>query len=84
MRIIVARKKMGLWIPILAALVIAVPGYIMSWYFWAYPRVVEERQTQDARPTVVGRRSASWLEGAQGAGRKVSGKNDPNYQAPMM
>lgn len=37
MRIIVDRKRLGVWIGILGSLIIAVPGYVLSWYFWVYP-----------------------------------------------
>ena len=40
MRIIVGRKRLGIAIGILAGLAIAVPGWVMGWYFWTYPRAV--------------------------------------------
>lgn len=36
MRIIIGRKKVGLW----SAIVLGVLGYALSGYFWAYPRAV--------------------------------------------
>lgn len=37
MRIIVDRKRLTIWLGIIASLAIAIPGYVMSWYFWKYP-----------------------------------------------
>lgn len=36
MRIIVGAKKIGFWVTV----VIAIFGYALSWYFWAYPRQI--------------------------------------------
>ncbi|MEA3008860.1 MAG: hypothetical protein QOJ91_552, partial [Sphingomonadales bacterium] len=42
MRIIAGRKKLGIWISLLAGVALALPGYVMSWYFWQYPRPAAE------------------------------------------
>jgi hypothetical protein len=50
MRIIVSRKKLGLWLSIIAGVLIAIPGYIMGWYFWRYPIPTEPVKVEIVQP----------------------------------
>ncbi len=38
MEIILGRKKLGVWVGIMWGAIIAIPGYVLGWYFWQYPK----------------------------------------------
>lgn len=50
MRIINERKRLGIWLSVFFALLVAIPGYIMSYYFWKHPARPEPAPQQIEAP----------------------------------